>query len=68
MHKNTVSENKADTVFADDLTIPNYAREGVYALAGSGIVNGMGDNKFAPLENATRAQASKIIYLALFEN
>lgn len=66
--KNTVSENKADTVFADDSTIPNYAREGVYALAGSGIVNGMGDNKFAPLENATRAQASKIIYLALFEN
>ncbi len=64
--KNTALENSSNTVFADDSSIPNYAREGVYALAGSGIVNGMGDNRFAPLENATRAQASKIIYLALF--
>ena len=65
--KNTALENSSNTVFADDSSIPNYAREGVYALAGSGIVNGMGDNRFAPLENATRAQAAKIIYLALFE-
>lgn len=65
--KNTASENNSGTVFADDTSIPNYAREGVYALAGSGIVNGMGDNRFAPLENATRAQASKIIYLSLFK-
>ena len=32
---------------------------------GGGIVNGMGDNTFAPKEKTTRAQAAKVIYKAM---
>ena len=50
--------------FADDADISDYARTAVYTLAESRIINGMNDNKFAPKENATRAQTAVIIYRA----
>ena len=52
--------------FADDAKISDYAREAVYFMAGSGIIAGVGDNKFAPKNSgesdtsygyATREQA-----------
>jgi len=59
----------ADTVkFSDDASIPLYAKEAVYALSANGIINGMGDGSFAPLDEATRAQTAKIIYAVFFEN
>lgn len=48
--------------FADSEDISDYARESVTALAASGVVNGTGDNRFAPKASATRAQAAQIIY------
>lgn len=51
--------------FADDMEIADYAKEAVYTLNSAGVLNGKGDNKFAPKALATRAEASKIIYLAL---
>ena len=49
-------------LFADDAMISGYAKEAVYSLNAAGIINGMGDNNFAPHTRATRAQAAKIIY------
>lgn len=48
--------------FADGDKISSYATEAVSRLAGEGIINGIGDNSFAPGNTATRAQAAKIIY------
>lgn len=48
--------------FGDDSEIADYARNAVYGLAEMGIVNGVGNNMFAPLGNATRAMAAKVIY------
>ncbi|MCD8049531.1 MAG: S-layer homology domain-containing protein [Clostridia bacterium] len=42
--------------------MPDYAKEAVGVLSSAGIVNGMGDNLFAPLQYATRAQSAKIVY------
>lgn len=48
--------------FSDRNKISSWARDYVYTVVGSGIMNGVGDNKFAPLATATRGQAAKIIY------
>ena len=51
--------------FSDDSVISSYAKDAVYALAGNGVINGMGDGSFAPKASLTRAQAAKIIFTAL---
>ena len=50
--------------FADDAQIADYANEAVYAMRGSGVINGK-DNRFCPLETCTRAEAAKIIYMLI---
>jgi len=52
--------------FIDDVLIPSYAKNSVYALTSKGIINGYSDGTFAPTTYATRAQTAKIIYAALF--
>ena len=47
--------------YADADKIAEYAAETVSKLSVAGIINGMGDNKFMPQENATRAQMAAII-------
>lgn len=59
------SETKSE--FDDYEEISTYAQEAVSSLCGAGIINGVGDNKFAPKENATRAQAVKMIELLMEE-
>ena len=51
-------------VFGDDGEISDYAKESVYYLERAGIILGDGTN-FNPKTNATRAEAAKIVYLAL---
>ena len=51
--------------FADDEGIADYAKNGVYALKAMGVINGVNDMEFAPLRNATRAEAAVIIYKLL---
>ncbi len=41
--------------FADDENISNYAKDSVYFMNANGIINGVGDNKFAP-KNVTSAE------------
>lgn len=54
--------------FADEVSIGDYAKENVALAAELGIISGKevnGKQIFAPLENATRAQASKMLYFLL---
>lgn len=51
--------------FADDEYIADYARQAVYYMKESGIISGKGENKFAPTDNLTRAEAAKMIYGAI---
>lgn len=53
-------ENATD--FDDKTEIADYAKEAVSLLAGANIISGMGDGKFAPTQNLTRAQAAKLLY------
>ncbi len=54
-----------DAAFADSNEISEYAKDAVSALTKLGILNGMGDNTFAPGANANRAQAAKVIYVMM---
>ncbi len=65
-------------VFADDADISDWAKDSVYFMVANGIINGVGDNKFAPKNitteeeatgyaNATREQAL-IIAVRMVEN
>lgn len=54
-------------VFADDESIADYARDAVYTLAKSGLINGMGDNMFAPDNSATRAEVAVLLYRAMYK-
>jgi tripartite motif-containing protein 71 len=49
------------TDFADDNDIPVWGKSAIAAMKELGIISGRGDNKFAPKETATRAEAVKII-------
>ncbi len=48
--------------FADETEISSYAKDSVKKMKFYGIINGVGDNMFAPKANATRAETAKIIY------
>lgn len=47
--------------FIDNGEIAEYASDSVKLLYRAGIINGMSDGSFAPLEPATRAQAAKVL-------
>ena len=51
--------------FSDEADIAGYAKEAVEQLVYLGIISGTGDNRFAPTEDATRAQAAVITERAL---
>lgn len=55
-------DDGASFEFADSSSIPGYAKEAVAKLSKCGIINGVGENIFAPDDNSSRAQAAKIIY------
>lgn len=48
--------------FADKNEIQPYALEAIVAMQKAGIINGVGENRFAPNNNSTRAEAAKIVY------
>lgn len=51
-----------ETRFADDGSIADYAKTAVYSMKAVGIINGVGQNKFAPDNHATRAEAAAIVH------
>jgi hypothetical protein len=60
-------EYKEPAVFSDGGGIASYARESVKKLAEAGIIRG-NDGVFRPADNATRAEAAKIIASVLINN
>ncbi len=48
--------------FSDENNISDYAKSSVKKMRYYKIINGVGDNVFAPKSNATRAETAKIIY------
>ncbi|MGN0179581.1 MAG: S-layer homology domain-containing protein [Monoglobaceae bacterium] len=54
-------EAKGET-FADDEEIADYAKSSVNSLSQYEIIKGVGDNRFSPATNATRAEAAVIVW------
>lgn len=59
---NAFEAKKAAYVFNDFDQIPQYAQESITILAENNLMNGVGNNIFAPRNNATRAEAAVAIY------
>ena len=57
-----VEMTAAELDFDDAEEISEYAKEAVSAMYGTGIINGMDNNTFAPKNTITRAQACKMLY------
>ena len=54
--------DKSGDIFDDEDDIATWAKRSVTLMRGAGIINGVGENSFAPLNNATRAEAAKVIH------
>ncbi|MNI44440.1 Endo-1,4-beta-xylanase A precursor [compost metagenome] len=48
--------------FADQHDFASYASESILYLQQKGIVNGLSNGRFVPLDPSTRAQAAAIVY------
>ena len=56
-----VDENLDIDPFKDHDNISDYAREGVYVMRKTGVINGFGNGDFRPKATLTRAEAAKVI-------
>ncbi len=64
--KNQGISLESNTVeFSDKTQISDYALEAVAALTKAKVINGIGNNSFAPKQNLSRAEAAVMIYRAL---
>lgn len=56
-------KNEENTEAFNDIdTASEYAKESITMMQKYGIINGIGNNEFAPFGGVTRAQAAKIVY------
>lgn len=53
---------ESNVTFADKDSISTYAASAVGAMSNAGIINGVGNNRFAPKSDCSRAMAAKVIY------
>ena len=60
--KITITGESEAPEFIDSDSFSSYAAESIKAVSKMGIINGMGNNTFAPKDYLTRAQAAKVIY------
>jgi len=63
----TLSDVSKAIDFKDASSISEYAKEAVAAMQKAGVINGMPDGGFAPIDTANRAQAAVILYKLLDE-
>lgn len=56
---------KTENEFADSEAISDYAKDAVYTLQESGVINGRNDGTFAPKTKATRAETAAMLYKAI---
>ena len=59
--KFTLPTDTAAVNFTDSAQISSYAADAVKAMQQAGIINGKGGNTFVPKDNATRAEACKML-------
>lgn len=59
------AEGAQQADFADGGDIAEYARDSVSKLFALGIISGKEENRFCPRDNATRAEAAQMIYMAM---
>ncbi len=62
-----LATNGSQTSFSDYESIASYAIEPVEEMQKAGIFSGKGNNRFAPKDFATRAEAAKIVYMLMLE-
>lgn len=69
VYKNYAKVENTDNayLFADDEAIADWAKEDVYAINSLGVMQGIGDDMFAPLDNYTIEQAIAT-FLRLYES
>lgn len=56
------ADNSARELFADDSEIDEYAKDAIYTMKAMKIISGVGEGRFNPKGNATRAMAAKIVF------
>ena len=56
------TEANVENPFDDTDSIAAYARDAVAFMRSNQMMDGMGDNLFAPTQPVTRAQAAKVIF------
>lgn len=61
VEKKTLPIKNQAVIFSDEAQIWPYAKEAVSTMQKAGVINGVGNNVFAPKKNATRAEATKMI-------
>ncbi|MHA6481804.1 polysaccharide lyase [Paenibacillus sp. strain BS8-2] len=54
--KLTTNSVPSESLFADDRSLPAWARDSVYALSGQGVLRGRNGKAFAPADNTTFAE------------
>ena len=62
-----LEEGQYVATFADDGTIPTWAKGAIYALTGAGVFNGDGEGVIAPSAILSRAQTVQMLYNILEE-
>src|SRR5690606_10016646 len=62
MNQQIAGEAYEDSSFADQASISAWAERYVQAAAELGLIQGRGNNQFAPKANASRAESALIIY------
>ena len=60
-HAKIALESNPQATFADDASIASWAKDAVYALAFAGLINGVGENTYAPAKTATRAEVATLL-------
>jgi hypothetical protein len=58
--KYNIPGNRNIVNFDDSKSIADWAEEAVRELSKAGVLNGIGENKFAPVQTANRAQAAQM--------
>ncbi len=59
--KFTLPQTEKAITFADVAQFAPYAQEAISAMQQAGIISGVGENKFAPTNNATREETAKML-------
>ena len=54
-------ENNPHAAFADDAAIADWAKDSVYTLAFAGLINGVGENSYAPAKTASRSEVAALL-------